>query len=58
MPPSSADADQSLHSADVRIDLPGVLYMVAEELLRNTGRVCPYAKMAHHGIVCVVALVR
>lgn len=44
--------------ADVRIDLPGVPCTIAEELIRNTERVCPYAKMARQGIVCVVALVR
>ena len=44
--------------ADVKIDLPGVPCVIAEELIRNTERVCPYAKMARQGIVCVVALVR
>ena len=44
--------------ADVKIELPGVPYVIAEELIRNTERVCPYAKMARQGIVCVVALVR
>jgi Ohr subfamily peroxiredoxin len=44
--------------ADVKIDLPGVPRMIAEELIRNTERVCPYAKMARQGIVCVVALVQ
>jgi hypothetical protein len=29
---------------------------VAGELLRNTERICPYAKMARSGIECVVTL--
>jgi organic hydroperoxide reductase OsmC/OhrA len=29
----------------------------AQQLVRNAERVCPYAKMARHGIVCIVALV-
>jgi Ohr subfamily peroxiredoxin len=45
-------------TADVRIDLPGVPRPIAEDLIRSTERVCPYAKMARQGIVCVVALVR
>ncbi len=45
-------------TADVRIHLPGVPRALAEELIRSTERVCPYAKMARQGIVCVVALVR
>jgi osmotically inducible protein OsmC len=45
-------------TADVRIDLPGVPRAIAEDLIRSTERVCPYAKMARQGIVCVVALVR
>lgn len=45
-------------TAEVRIDLPQVPRPVAEELIRNTERICPYAKMARQGIVCVVALVR
>jgi osmotically inducible protein OsmC len=44
--------------AEIRIDLPGVPRAIAEELIRSTERVCPYAKMARQGIVCVVALVR
>ncbi|SFM68729.1 Ohr family peroxiredoxin [Variovorax sp. OV329] len=43
-------------SADVRIFLPGVEKSVAEELVRNTERLCPYAKMARNGITSVVAL--
>ena len=43
-------------TADIRIHLPGVDRAVAEELVRNTERLCPYAKMARHGITSVVAL--
>jgi Ohr subfamily peroxiredoxin len=44
--------------ANVRIKLPGVPCPIAEELTRNAERVCPYAKMARQGIVCIVSLVR
>ena len=44
--------------AEIRIDLPRLPRSTAEELIRNTERICPYAKMARQGIVCVVALVR
>lgn len=43
-------------AADIRIHLPGVEQAVAEELVRNTERICPYAKMARAGIDCVVLL--
>ncbi len=43
-------------AAEVNIDMPGVPTAAAGELVRNAERVCPYAKMARHGIVCVVAL--
>ncbi|WP_431510102.1 Ohr family peroxiredoxin [Variovorax sp. DAIF25] len=43
-------------TAEVAIDLPGVPRPVAEELVRNTERFCPYAKMARNGIASVVAL--
>ena len=43
-------------TADVRIFLPGIDKSVAEELVRNTERLCPYAKMARNGITSVVAL--
>ncbi|MGF6712597.1 osmotically inducible protein OsmC [Luteibacter sp. W1I16] len=42
--------------AHVRIALPGVARQVAEALVRNTERLCPYAKMARQGIECVVQL--
>ncbi|MGF6779707.1 Ohr family peroxiredoxin [Paraburkholderia sp. GAS334] len=44
-------------TAYTRIRLPGVERAVAEELVRNTERFCPYTKMARQGIVNVVALV-
>jgi len=44
--------------AQVDIEMPGVPVIVAEELVRNAERVCPYTKMARNGIVCVVALVK
>jgi Ohr subfamily peroxiredoxin len=43
-------------AADIRIRLPGVDQAIAEELVRNTERICPYAKMARTGIKCVVSL--
>ncbi|QSI30590.1 Ohr family peroxiredoxin [Variovorax sp. RKNM96] len=43
-------------TADVRIHLPDVEKSVAEELVRNTERFCPYAKMARNGITSIVAL--
>ena len=43
-------------SADIRIHLPGVDRAIAAELVRNTERLCPYAKMARAGIECVVSL--
>jgi len=42
--------------ADIRISLPDVDRAVAEELVRNTERICPYAKMARGGIECIVSL--
>ncbi|MFM0226715.1 Ohr family peroxiredoxin [Paraburkholderia dipogonis] len=44
-------------SAQTRIRLPGVEGVVAEELVRNTERFCPYTKMARQGIGNVIALV-
>jgi Ohr subfamily peroxiredoxin len=44
--------------AQVRIHLPGVEPAIAEALVRDTERFCPYAKMAREGIVSVVALAR
>ena len=42
--------------ADIRISLPDVDRAVAEELVRNTERICPYTKMARRGIECLVSL--
>jgi osmotically inducible protein OsmC len=42
--------------AKVDIALPGVDRAVAEELVRNTERLCPYAKMVRQGMNSVVAL--
>lgn len=39
-----------------RIRMPGVERAVAEELIRNTERFCPYTKMARQGITNIVAL--
>ena len=43
-------------AADIRIRLPSVDRAIAEELVRDTERICPYAKMARAGIDCVVLL--
>jgi len=42
---------------DVRVRIPGVERAVAEELVRNAERLCPYAKMARQGTVNIVAVV-
>jgi Ohr subfamily peroxiredoxin len=44
--------------AEVNIEMPGVPVAIAEELVRNAERVCPYTKMARQGIICIVALVK
>lgn len=44
-------------TADTRIRLPGVERAIAEQLVRNTERFCPYTKMARQGIRNIVALV-
>lgn len=41
---------------EIRIALPGVAPATAEALVRETERLCPYAKMARQGIDCVVRL--
>ncbi len=43
-------------AAYTSIRLPGVERSIAEELVRNTERFCPYAKMARQGITNIVAL--
>ena len=45
-----------LLSADVRVDLPGLDRKVAAELIRNTERICPYAKMFRKGIEHAITL--
>jgi len=45
-----------LLSADVRVALPGVDRLVAAELVRETERICPYAKLFRQGIRHAVAL--
>ncbi len=42
---------------NVRVRIPGVERCVAEELVRNAERICPYAKMARQGTVSIVAVV-
>ena len=44
-------------TAHTRIRLPGVRRAIAEELVRNAERFCPYTKMARQGITNIVALV-
>jgi len=46
-----------LLSAEVEAYLPGLEAGVAAELVRNTERVCPYAKMFRNGITHVVSVV-
>ncbi|WP_454830901.1 Ohr family peroxiredoxin [Pseudoxanthomonas wuyuanensis] len=46
-----------LLSAEIRVALPGLDRMLAAELVRNTERICPYAKMFRQGIDHVVVLV-
>ena len=43
-----------LLSAEIVVSLPGMDPNLAAELVRNTQRVCPYAKMFHRGISHVV----
>jgi organic hydroperoxide reductase OsmC/OhrA len=42
--------------AVIQVILPGVDRAIAGVLLRNTVRICPYAKMAKAGIECVITL--
>lgn len=46
-----------LLSAEVAAYLPGLERAVAAELVRNTERICPYAKMFRNGITHVVSVV-
>ena len=45
-----------LLSARIDVSLPGMDRNVAAELIRNTERICPYAKMFRQGIEHVVSL--
>ncbi len=45
-----------LLSAEIRVSLPGMDRALAAELVRNTERICPYAKMFRQGIDHVVAV--
>ncbi|SAL38614.1 peroxiredoxin [Caballeronia cordobensis] len=45
-----------LLTAHTRVQMQGVERAVAEELVRNTERFCPYTKMTRKGIVNIVAL--
>ncbi|QWP77260.1 Ohr family peroxiredoxin [Lysobacter sp. K5869] len=45
-----------LLSAEIRVRLPGLDRALAAELVRNTERVCPYAKMFRQGIEHVVTV--
>lgn len=44
-------------TVDVRISLPGMERRVAEGLVRNAERLCPYTKMTRQGAAGTVALV-
>lgn len=50
------DPDDGLYmlTANVAIELPGVDKALAQELVRNTERLCPYAKMTRQGMTSVV----
>ena len=43
-------------TAHTRVHVPGIERAVAEELVRNTERFCPYVKMTRKGIVNIVSL--
>ena len=45
-----------LLSARIEVQLPGIDRAFAAELIRNTERICPYAKMFRQGIDHVVTL--
>ena len=45
-----------LLSARIEVQLPGIERAFAAELIRNTERICPYAKMFRQGIEHVVTL--
>lgn len=43
--------------AEIRVRMPGVARPLAEELVRSTERLCPYAKMARVGIHSIVSVI-
>ncbi|MCT9124844.1 Ohr family peroxiredoxin [Cupriavidus gilardii] len=43
-------------TADIHIRMPGVDKPVAEELVRHTERLCPYAKIAREGMHTVITV--
>ena len=43
--------------ARIGVRLPGVERRQAEELVRDAGRPCPYAKMAREGIHSIVSVI-
>jgi Ohr subfamily peroxiredoxin len=45
-----------LLSAEIRVSLPGLDRVLAAELVRNTERICPYAKMFRRGIDHIVSV--
>jgi Ohr subfamily peroxiredoxin len=45
-----------LLSAEIRVSLPGLDRLLAAELVRNTERICPYAKMFRRGIDHIVSV--
>jgi Ohr subfamily peroxiredoxin len=47
---------QFMLTADVRICMPGVEKSLAQRLVRQAERICPYAKMSRSGITSIVAL--
>ena len=42
-------------TARMRVHLPGIERIVAEELIRNAERFCPYTKMTKQGIASIVS---
>ncbi|WP_423199042.1 MULTISPECIES: Ohr family peroxiredoxin [unclassified Cupriavidus] len=45
-------------TADVQVFLPDIERILADELVRNAERVCPYAKMARQGIAGITVAVQ
>lgn len=42
-------------AAEVQAHMPGIPSNFAAELVRNAERICPYSKMAKHGVIYMVA---